>query len=86
MILVRVRSWRFVMFLLVFAGLVLAAFTLGSRYGRADQPDYEGLRKINPAERAAAVRAIRRTGDVGAVPQLLDSIADPDPAVGLYIA
>jgi hypothetical protein len=66
--------------------VVLTAFTLGARYGRADQPDYEGLRKINPAERAAAVQAIRRTGDVGAVPQLLDSIADPDPAVGLYIA
>ena len=86
MILVRVHSWRFVVFLFVVTCVVLAAFALGSRNGRADQPDYEGLRKTNPAERAAAVRAIRRTGDVGAVPQLLDSIADPDPAVGLYIA
>jgi len=86
MILERVRSWRFVMFLLVVTFVVLTAFALGSRYGRADQPDYEGLRKADPVERAAAVRTIRRTGDVGAVAQLLDSIADPDPAVGLYVA
>jgi len=86
MILVRVRSWRFVMFLLVVTCVVLAAFVLGSRYGRADQPDYEGLRKPDAADRAAAVQAIRRTGDVRAVPELLDSIGDTDPAVGLYVA
>lgn len=86
MILVRVRSWRFVMFLLAITCLVLAAFALGSRFGRADQPDYEGLRKSNAADRAAAVQAIRQSGDVKAVPELLDALADPDPAVGLYIA
>ena len=86
MILVRVHSWRFVMFLLVVACIALAAFVLGSRYGRADQPDYEGLHSADPVKRAAAVQAIRRTRDVGAVSQLLDQLSDPDPAVGLYVA
>jgi HEAT repeat protein len=86
MILVKMYSWRFVMFLLGVTCLVLVAFALGAWYGRADQPDYEGLHSADPAERAAVVQTIRRTGDVEAVAQLLDSIADPDPAVGLYVA
>lgn len=52
----------------------------------ANQPDYEGLHKADPAERAGAVRAIRQAGDVEAVPLLMAQLADPDPAVGLYIA
>jgi HEAT repeat protein len=52
----------------------------------AGQPDYAGLHKAEPAERAKTVQAIRQAGDVEAVPLLMAQLADPDPAVGLYVA
>ena len=81
--------------------LLLLVITLGAASGlwqpqrsRADhlaapvstQPDYGGLHKADPAERAKTVKAIQAAGDVGAVPLLLEQLSDSDARVGLYVA
>jgi len=66
--------------------LVVAAVGTLPPVSLAGQPDYAGLHKAEPAERAKAVRAIRQAGDVEAAPLLMAQLADPDPAVGLYVA
>lgn len=68
------------------ACLLAAGGVVGISSSLANQPDYGGLHKPDPAERAKAVQEIRAAQDVAAVPLLLKQLNDPDAMVGLYIA